>query len=811
MEASPEGGQEGQAGAIDELTSPTSRRQRAFAAAEYLAAALVALWLSRPFWLPGRYVVAFDTVAYSAPNYAVTMESWRAGRLPLWNDLIFGGVVHLGNPQAGVLSPTKVIGLLFDTNRAMGVTVALHLVVMALGTVALLRRLGARPPAGFAAATVMVANGAMLTRAIQFEQIIVLAWLPLLLTTITVVLRAPCRSWSAMGATGAVTAMVLLAGHPQMAYQVVLVATVWAVALTVTGRTGVAGRTRDTEAAGRTGDTEVARCTGVDRARAGDLMIAIGGGVLAAALQLVAALAATADSAIGADRDLDALASPLLSTRPEYLLRVLFGTVRGGDQSWFAGGFESIGYVGVAAALVGVAGLVALVRHRPHRPIGVALVALAVMGVVWSLGPRTPLFTVAYDLMPGFDLARGSGRWINVTAMALAIAVGLGIELLRDRVDRVVPVAVASTGFAVALGLGAVGVLVMPPAAFWLPWVVVAGLVVATLVIGLSRWPAAAVGVLVVIICVELAGAGRSSPIESTTTDTALDAWPAAPGDALAGRPGLTLALTDDAFADPAYLVAGFRPNTNVLAGVRSLDGYDGGVQITERFAELIRRISPAPEIELPLRNNLPIPLTTSAGAELGLRYVLLDDRRDGVTLLPGWVATEAHHEPFTVWENPAWPGDAVLAAVPEAGAGAGAEAAGAGAAAGGGDEHLGAGTEHLGAGTESLPLERRSPTHLMVTVDAEVDSQLVVHRQTAPGWTATIDDQAARLAEGDGFFLTVDVPAGSGVVEFRYRPRWLAAATWASMVGTVGIIAMVAFGASGRRSLRSGGDGADQ
>ena len=27
------------------------------------------------------------------------------------------------------------------------------------------------------------------------------------------------------------------------------------------------------------------------------------------------------------------------------------------------------------------------------------------------------------------------------------------------------------------------------------------------------------------------------------------------------------------------------RPNANVLAGVASIDGYDGGVQITERWA----------------------------------------------------------------------------------------------------------------------------------------------------------------------------------------------------------------------------------
>ncbi len=117
------------------------------------------------------------------------MDSWRAGRLPLWNEYIFGGVTHLGNPQTGALYPPKVIGLFFDTNRAMGVLVAAHLVLLAVGMVLLVRRLGCRPPAGFAAALVVCANGAVLTRTTQFEQILVFAWLPLLLLGVTAILE----------------------------------------------------------------------------------------------------------------------------------------------------------------------------------------------------------------------------------------------------------------------------------------------------------------------------------------------------------------------------------------------------------------------------------------------------------------------------------------------------------------------------------------------------------------------------------------------------------------------------------------------
>lgn len=290
--------------------------------AEPLLAAAVALWFSRVFWLPGRHVVGFDTVAYTAPNYRVTIDAWRDGRLPLWNDLIFGGVVHAGNPQTGAFSPAKLIGLWFDTNRALNLTVAVHLVVMAVGTVLLLRRLGARPPAGLLAAVMMVGGGATLTRSIQFEQIVVLAWAPLLLWAITGVMtetstdradaRGPDRRWGgsnrwarsgrwgsgrpwgAMAATGAVTAMVLVSGHPQLTYQVTVLAAAWTVPFAI--------------AAPR---------------RSLELAAGVVAGVLASSVHLLAALAATRDSAITAGRDLDELASPLLSARPEYLAQIL--------------------------------------------------------------------------------------------------------------------------------------------------------------------------------------------------------------------------------------------------------------------------------------------------------------------------------------------------------------------------------------------------------------------------------------------------------------------------------------------------------
>ena len=61
----------------------------------------------------------------------------------------------------------------------------------------------------------------MLTKTIQYEQILVIAWAPLLLVAIHAVLHNE-RPWRAVGGMSAVTATILLAGHPQLVYETLL-------------------------------------------------------------------------------------------------------------------------------------------------------------------------------------------------------------------------------------------------------------------------------------------------------------------------------------------------------------------------------------------------------------------------------------------------------------------------------------------------------------------------------------------------------------------------------------------------------------
>ena len=98
------------------------------------------------FWFPGSYVVGFDTYAYSGPNLEVTERALRNWRLPILNDLIFGGVPHLGNPSAAALYPPQLLTLAVRARTGRwGCSSPRHVVLLGVGMLLLARRLGLEP------------------------------------------------------------------------------------------------------------------------------------------------------------------------------------------------------------------------------------------------------------------------------------------------------------------------------------------------------------------------------------------------------------------------------------------------------------------------------------------------------------------------------------------------------------------------------------------------------------------------------------------------------------------------------------------
>src|SRR5690606_9270336 len=70
------------------------------------------------------------------------------------------------------------------------------------------------------------------------------------------------------------------------------------------------------------------------------------------------------------------------------------------------------------------------------RPVVAALVALAVVGCVLSLGPQTPVYGWLYAVFPPMSGIRAAARFGVLFMLAGALLAGIGLAMVRARLPR---------------------------------------------------------------------------------------------------------------------------------------------------------------------------------------------------------------------------------------------------------------------------------------------------------------------------------------------------------------------------------------
>lgn len=754
--------------------------------------ALLVLWVAWPFLGTAGYPVSVDTVLYSGPNHVVNLEAWRHLRAPFWDAGIFGGVPQLANQQAGSLYPLKLLVLPFGAARGMGLLVALHLSLFAFGLWYVARRsLGLLAPAGFVAAAVGVAGGMAMMKSLQFEQLLVLCLAPLLMAAIDAVLAAP-RPWLPMAAVAVLTAGLLTAGHPQIVYVLAPLVVVWLVARTL------------------------------DRASARRLLhVAAAGGVglLLAAVQLVPTIGLTARTeATKTQRTVEQLSDPSYVLDPALIPVTLLGDLTSDRPLALSGTSEAASFVGAAAVTLALLGLGAAVLGRRRRWTAALLAVAAVVGVLFALGPWFHPYRWLLDVVPGFRLARVPARWLVVWGIATAVLAGIGSDALsRRRVDRRV-VAVAAGAFAVAAVAVVAGPAGIPPLRLLAPWVLAAGLV--ALAPGLAgapgRWATVALLLPAVVVGVELGTPSGRSEARLLRQPVAFESYTSNVVEALEGRSGKVLTMTFDRFDAPAYLVGAMRPNANVIAGISSIDGYDGGLQVTRRWSAMADSFSAKPfDRDLPLRNQIALPLDAEHLARLGVRWalietqVLLPDQQ-----VPGWGGPVAVDGTVQLWENPAYLGEArwypATMAAPDAETAARLSATATATGAAVVEPNGPTLTCSVRCDVRGYEPDRPRAGSLSVSTDEPVAGVLALPEQVDPGWTATIDGAGVDVVPVDGFLAGVVVPAGRHTVMLSYRPDTWPVAIVLSLLGLAGLVALVVLGLRGRPDARGDAGPAD-
>ena len=358
--------------------------------------------------LDGGVFFVQDMMVQNIPFRHLLHEALADGRLPLWEPRINAGFPLFAEGQVGALYPPNWIGAaLLSPSRAATWSVLLHLWLAAVGTFLYLRRaLDAGRGAALMAGLCYGLSGYLVVRAMSPNYVAAAAGIPYLFLVVESGLRR--RQPTMIGAAGAIFALQLLAGHPQVAAYGGLAALVYG----------------------------AVRAAQLDRWRVAltGAAVAIPGAMIAA-VQLLPTMELAGLSPRAGGIDYGQFVN--MSLPPERLLTLLLPDLWGNSAHgsyWGdlgdAGGFfiQLCPYIGVLALLLALVG--ALDSGSTVRGY---FVLLCVLGLALSLGRFTGFFELLHEV-PLLRQFRIPTRFLIWWAFGAAVLSGLGVDrLVRSR------------------------------------------------------------------------------------------------------------------------------------------------------------------------------------------------------------------------------------------------------------------------------------------------------------------------------------------------------------------------------------------
>jgi len=727
-----------------------------------------------------------DSARFVLPRATLLRRALAGGELPLWDPSSFLGNPFLALWQTHVFYPPAWLLLAADARHAMGLTVALHLSIAALGVFALLRSLGLVVGAGLVGALAFSFGGGMALRMGHPSFIATLAWLPWATLAVERFLATRRSRW--LVGLAVFFALLILAGQATLVVLSGYLLGVWCMIAS-------------------------ARLREVRLATMALLFAALLAGTLLAAPQLLPSVELSARSA-RAERGVEALRRTTLA--PDRAVQIvapeLYGAVRHPPAARLLPPEpERSTSMSFAAAVGGFAGawipafalLAVLAGGAGGRFLGLG--ALVVVGLALAMG--TPLFSFAHAYLPGFRFST-INRALPFVGFGLALLAARGLHVAgqgqvgRRRVWSVAGIwSLAAAGLWAWLRFASLPALAggaseplahaLDAADRFLVFAALGALFMALAPIasqrlGLRRvWWAA----VVLLLAVELFGFAWPyrvfRPRDRVAPETPALAWLQEHGGG-----GRIVRFLPRRFDEAKFVQA----NTLALFGLREVGGFaplhpaglnrflaEAGWQ--RHSAWSVGALSDPAALGSPLFRLLATPwILSPRGVELpGFEKVFEDD-------LAIWKAPTALPEAFVVREalSVRDPGEALralsrpnfdplrsatveTAEVPPA-----------------------APPEQ---GMSQASLRERSFNRIVIEVDGAAPGWLVLSEAWAPGWRVRSDGGAAtEVTATNGIFLGSAVAAGQHELVFEYRPTSLRWGFTLALVGAAILAALARF-----------------
>lgn len=380
------------------------------------------------------------------PVRALSAETFRReGVLPSWTSELCSG-----SPLAGSSEPLSLAAFTaLPLAAALDAALLTWILIAAHGAYSLARRVGATRAGSVLAGVAFGASGYLVCHLKQLSVLGTVVWLPLGLSLLDRALRvAGSESVRVperlvyLALFGLVFGLQVLAGFPQSAY-------VCALAYGVHALYCVAANPQPAHA------HPLRRFAPLLPAL---LVTCLGALVGALALLPLLELGSLSDRAGGGGFAWATKTNYLPKHALMFLLPYAFGDVSDGSYEGGAIFWEDYAYVGLATLPLA---LYAAVRER-RRGVTWLFLGLGVGAYLLVLGPATPLFELAFELLPGMSLFRFPMRFLVVVDLCLCILAALGTSRLADdlrpllaraRAERMQPAVVATLVLGTALDL----------------------------------------------------------------------------------------------------------------------------------------------------------------------------------------------------------------------------------------------------------------------------------------------------------------------------------------------------------------------
>lgn len=431
--------------ASDNAGDPASRRARTSTAgagadsaglplwAVALIYAAVTVFLFRSFIFSNEMLFGSDTSGLGYMARAFFADQLRNGNFPLWNPLLLGGTPFLESLAGGdSLYPLSAPLLLFmETYRAIGWKLVLHVFIAGLAMYGWIRSLGLGKPAAFISGLGYLVAPFFVTLVWPAHdgKMFVTALTPLLFWAVELyMVSGRGRAWAAIGG---VVALATLTTHFQMAYFLFLAVGIYAFFRTIQlfrdpAPQAFEGKPNPPRAAGRFGLFLVASVVGAGAA----------GVQLLPAVDYIGTDSRRTATTTEADPEVNKSYAASWSMHPEEMMSLVIpefigSSTRGTewtDNTYWGRNFIKFNHEYIGLVLMILAGLAFFVPA--HRPLKIFMGALFALSLLYTLAAHTPVWHLAYAILPGISLFRAASMVIFLAGFAAITLAAFGIDVM---------------------------------------------------------------------------------------------------------------------------------------------------------------------------------------------------------------------------------------------------------------------------------------------------------------------------------------------------------------------------------------------